>query len=88
MAFSATLSNYYVRLDVKAPLSTDMSMRGLMSFRLYSRLEWGKLYNGIAIFDIMNPAHINAIKDIYLSYNRDWHTDLPIVNASLLLGLD
>jgi len=85
-AFSSTLENYYVAQDIKAPLSADMSVRGLMSFRLFSRVHWSKLYFGNK-FDIMNPAHINGLKDIYLGYNRDWRKDPVIVNASLLLGM-
>jgi hypothetical protein len=71
--------------NVNSPLVAFMSVAGAMKFSLHTRIVWTKLNPGV-MFDIDSSIHINALKDIYLSYNRDWNTDPFLVTQSLLLA--
>ena len=71
--------------NVNSPLVAFMSVTGAMKFSMHTRIVWTKLNPGV-MFDINSSIHINALKDIYLSYNRDWNTDPFLVTQSLMLA--
>lgn len=71
--------------NVNSPLVAFMSVTGAMKFSMHTRIVWTKLNPGV-IFDMNSSIHINALKDIYLSYNRDWNTDPFLVTQSLMLA--
>ena len=80
-AFLISLKQYKVGDNMNAPLVSKMGMKGMMSFKLYSRITWTKLNPG-KTFDVKSQTDINALKDIYLSYNQDWRTDKMLVKLS------
>jgi hypothetical protein len=73
--------------NVNAPFLTFMSVSGAMKFSLHVRIVWGKIHPG-AQFNPDDITHINDLKDIYLSANRDWHSDAFIVTNARLLELN
>ena len=73
--------------NVNAPLVAFMNITGAMKFSLHVRIVWSKLHPG-AQFNPDDIIHINGLKDIYLSANRDWHSDTFIVTKSRLLELN
>lgn len=79
--FLVSLSNYKTRDNINAPLVTKVGVRGVISFKVYSRILWAQLHPG-KVFDITSVTDINAIKDIYLSYNQDWRTDKILMTLS------
>lgn len=81
-----TFVDFYVSTNVNSPLVADMSVGGFMSFRLHSRIVWSKQHPGVK-FNPTSITDINALKDIYLSYNVDWQTDDFLVMQTLILGL-
>jgi len=79
------VGDFYLSVNVNAPLVTRMSVAGTMKFSLHSRIVWTKLNPGV-VFDKTSSIHINALKDIYLRYNRDWTTDPFLVIQTLALA--
>lgn len=73
--------------NVNAPLVAFMSISGAMKFSLHVRIVWSKLHPGVQ-FNPDDIIHINSLKDIYLSANRDWHSDAFIVTNARLLELN
>jgi len=78
------LQTFYVADNVNSPLVAFMSVNGAMKFSLFVRLTWSKQNPGVS-FDPKSRIDINALKDIYLSYNRDWHADKFLVTQTIYL---
>jgi hypothetical protein len=78
------LQTFYVADNVNSPLVAFMSVNGAMKFSLFVRLTWSKQNPGIS-FNPKSRMDINALKDIYLSYNRDWHADKFLVTQTIYL---
>jgi hypothetical protein len=71
-----TISKYYPPKHALAPFDTPMRVTGSMSFHLYARVRWSKMYTTIyRRFDPGSLVHVNLLKDIYISYERDWRED-------------
>lgn len=78
------VENFYVTTNVNSPLVAFMSVTGAMRFGVYVRLTWGKLNPDIK-FNPDSLTDINSLKDIYLSYNRDWRSDNFLVTKTFEL---
>jgi len=85
--FRDTIDNFYVHENINAPFVTSVNIRGMMTFALFARVTWGKLYGKSgAVFNPLSLTDINALKDIYLSHNRDWRTDRQLLHLSLSMA--
>ena len=80
------VENFYVTTNVNSPLVAFMSVTGAMKFGVFVRLTWGKL-NPDRKFNPNSLADINALKDIYLSFNRDWRSDNFLVTKTFELHM-
>jgi hypothetical protein len=69
-----SMKKFYVATAVQAPFSADMAFRGRMSFKVFVRILWGRQNPG-KMFNVFSQAHINQLKDIYLSHGVDWRSD-------------
>lgn len=81
------ISEFIMTKNVNAPFLAFMSVSGAMKFSLHVRIVWSKRHPG-AQFNPDDITHINGLKDIYLSANRDWHSDAFIVTNARLLELN
>jgi len=82
-----TITRITANTNVNAPLSTFISISGAMKYSLHTRILWTKFNPGVQ-FNPDNIIHINVLKDIYLSDNRDWHSDTFIVIQSRKIELN
>jgi hypothetical protein len=73
--FKNAIEKFFPRMNINAPFTAPMSVRGKLPAYIVVRLLWGKRYPGVK-FNTQSQIHLMQIKDLYLEVRADWSKDV------------
>jgi hypothetical protein len=74
--FKSAIDNFYPNDTVGMAISGRVSARGKMDIRYMARVEWIRRFKDTkGKFDVTSPAHVDLLKEVFLSLGADWRID-------------